>query len=416
MQADIKMNPQELFKRRDIPYGAYTLILMNVALWLALRGSSADDVGSELGLVPDKSGLLQMFTSTFLHTHPLHLAGNMFFLWLFGRRVEEALGTVEFLLFYIASGFAASVLHLAMVWGFMPPEARQIPVLGASGSIAGVLGVFAIRFFRESFAFGQFRMPASIVLLAWLMVQVTMGYMALYSMSYTRGMASQNLPMVGYWAHLGGFIFGMGFAQISPLGLQARKEYLLNDFQESIRFGTLQEVARDFEELRRVDPDDPFAYAELGRTCAMMDEMEDAVPYYEKAVVLYLREGRVDLALQRFEEMWEACPHTLNDTRFLFRMGCLRDREGDHRGAIAVLKSLAAERPGTPEAEMAVLRVAEIYQSRLKDTEAAVKELRMFLTRWPDSKWRQFAEDSLGYALGNRPVRPGREDGPRRNV
>ena len=65
---------------------------------------------------------------------------------------------------------------------------------------------------------------------------------------------------------------------------------------------------------------------------------------------------------------------------------------------------------------MAVLRVAEIYQSRLKDTEAAVKELRMFLTRWPDSKWRQFAEDSLGYALGNRPVRPGREDGPRRNV
>lgn len=389
---------------------------MNVALWLALRGTVSEDVSRDMGLVPNNASILQMFTSTFLHTHILHLAGNMFFLWLFGRRVEEALGTVEFLLFYVASGFAASVLHLAIVWGFMPPDARQRPVLGASGAIAGVLGIFAIRFFRESFAFGHFKLPASIVLLTWLLLQVIMGYISLYSAELRLGWLTYNLSTVGYWAHLGGFIFGMGFAQISPLGLQAQKEYLLNDAKESIRMGTLQEVARDFEELMRIDPDDPFAYAELGRTYAMMDEMEPSVRYYEKAVLLYLREGRVDLALERFQEMWDSCPHVMGDTRFLFRMGCLLEREKDHAGAIAVLSELAAHRIDTIEAEMAALRVAEIYQSRMDNPDAAIRVLKQFMIRWPDSQWRRFAEDSLDYALGNRPSRPGREEGPQRQA
>ncbi len=385
---------------KNLPIATYSLIGFNVVLWFALLGTDRRDVFNDFALIPANAGLLQMFTATFLHNQWWHMAGNMFFLWLFGRRVENTLGSVEFLLFYVGSGFAASIMHLAIVFAFMPPEARLNHAVGASGAIAGVLGVYAVRFYRDTFSIGTLKFPASIIILGWLMLQVIFGITSLYLGQLDFRLLTVDLTSIGYWAHMGGFIFGMGFAQVSQLGLEAQKQYLLSDAQESFRRGTLLDVARDFEELTECDPEDPFAYAELGRTWALLGDPEQSIPYYEKAIRLYMDEQRADLAVERFREMRTTWPDALLESKLHFRMGCQIEDIGDYEEAIEVLNHLAMAEPKCLEAEMAALRVGEIHLTRLGRPEFAVAAFSRFLKMWPDSEWRHFAEQALERAKG----------------
>ncbi len=384
---------------KSFPVATYCLIAFNVLLWWGLLGSNMqEEIFPAYALTPRDPGLLQMFTSMFLHQGFAHLAGNMVFLWLFGRKIEMALGSVEFLIFYVGSGFAASIMHLAIVFAFLPPDAKAQHVVGASGAIAGILGVYAIRYYRDSFNLGGVKVPASVLLLGWLMLQVVLGILSLYVPEINLGIFKPQLASIGYWAHLGGFIFGMGFAQMSQLGLEARKEYLLSDAQESFRRGTLLDVARDYEELLECDPDDPFAYAALGRTWSLLSDPEQAVPYYDKAIRLYLAEDRTDLAVERFREMHATWPDAVLNVKVHFRIGCRLEEMGHYEEAVEALNQLAHVEARTAEGEMAALRVGEIYLSRLHQTDAAIAAFKRFLRLYPDSQWAHFAEQALGKA------------------
>jgi membrane associated rhomboid family serine protease len=151
---------------------------------------------------PDKSWLGSIFVSMFLHGGFLHIAGNMLFLWIFGNNVEDRLGRIRFILLYVLGGLAASGLQLA----FDPNAA--VPNVGASGAIAAILGSYLILFPRARihtlliFFFITFvELPASFVLLAWFVLQLFSG---------VGGMGNQVGGGVAYWAHVGGFVFGMG--------------------------------------------------------------------------------------------------------------------------------------------------------------------------------------------------------------
>jgi membrane associated rhomboid family serine protease len=155
---------------------------------------------------------LTLVTSQFLHGGFLHLAGNMLFLWIFGNNVEDKLGHVKYLIFYITCGVLASLSQ----WFFSANSA--IPSLGASGAIAGVLGAYVLRFPQAKVLtlvplgifLTTFRIPALFFLGFWFLQQ------ALY------GVASLNAPTnigmesggIAYWAHAGGFVFG---AILGPL-------------------------------------------------------------------------------------------------------------------------------------------------------------------------------------------------------
>jgi len=150
---------------------------------------------------PDKSWLASIFTSMFLHGGFLHIAGNMLFLWIFGNNVEDRLGRIRFILLYVLGGLAASGLQLA----FDPNAA--VPNVGASGAIAAILGSYLILFPRARihtliiFFFITFiELPASFVLLAWFVLQLFSG---------VGEMGTQVGGGVAYWAHVGGFVFGM---------------------------------------------------------------------------------------------------------------------------------------------------------------------------------------------------------------
>jgi len=138
---------------------------------------------------------LTMITGMFLHGGPLHLAGNMLYLWIFGNNVEDAMGHVRFVGFYLLCGFIASLIHILYV-----PDST-LPMIGASGAIAGILGAYAVLFPRARiwtlvFVFFFVRMvsiPAFVLLGVWFLLQLAS--------------IGQDSP-VAWFAHIGGFVAG----------------------------------------------------------------------------------------------------------------------------------------------------------------------------------------------------------------
>jgi membrane associated rhomboid family serine protease len=143
-----------------------------------------------------------LVTSQFLHAGFAHLVGNMLFLWIFGNNVEEALGHVKFLIFYIACGVLAGLAQ----WFFSMESG--IPSLGASGAIAGVLGAYILKYPQAKVLtfFGYFLLyvPAFFFLGLWFVQQAFYGLASLQA----RANVGMENGGVAYWAHAGGFIFG----------------------------------------------------------------------------------------------------------------------------------------------------------------------------------------------------------------
>jgi membrane associated rhomboid family serine protease len=200
------------------PYVTLALIALNVAIFLAglafLQTDRAISVFYfDYALLPARltngENYPALVTSIFLHGGFMHLAGNMLFLWIFGDNLEDEMGHVPFLIFYLACGIGASLAQV------ITDPLSQIPTVGASGAIAGVMGgylllfpkarvdifVFFIVFFRI------FPIPAWVMLGLWFAIQLFSG------LSIDTSMGG-----VAYWAHAGGFV--IGFAVTLPLWLK----------------------------------------------------------------------------------------------------------------------------------------------------------------------------------------------------
>ena len=162
--------------------------------------------------------LMTTVTSMFIHGGFWHVAGNMLYLFIFGAAVEYRMGAARYLIFYLAAGIAAA---LATVW--IAPES-SVPVIGASGAIAGVLGAYFIFYPRGRiltiipiFIFVQFvEIPAVIYLLFWFAVQ-------LYAGLEQGGRAATMAGGVAWWAHVGGFMFGVALGPMLAVNRPRRR-------------------------------------------------------------------------------------------------------------------------------------------------------------------------------------------------
>lgn len=148
----------------------------------------------ELSLLPPS---LTLFSSMFLHGGIAHLAGNMLFLWVFGDNIEDSMGHGRFLGFYVLCGVIAALAQL------MVDAGSQVPVIGASGAVSGILGAYFVLHPRVqvwvlAFAFIPVRLPTFIVLGLWIGMQVFMSLMT----------AEGEPESVAWWAHIGGFVAG----------------------------------------------------------------------------------------------------------------------------------------------------------------------------------------------------------------
>jgi membrane associated rhomboid family serine protease len=188
-------------------------------LWLGASGGepALDDLFRSLGVVPAElvaaaagepttgpAEALTLVSHLFLHAGWLHLAGNLLYLWIFGNNVEDRLGPIPFLGFYLAAGIAAALTQVAVEPG------SEIPLVGASGAISGVLGCYLVLFPRArvislvflGFFYQLLAVPAILLLGVWFVLQLLDGLLALGTETAAGGVA--------VFAHLGGFAVGVG--------------------------------------------------------------------------------------------------------------------------------------------------------------------------------------------------------------
>jgi membrane associated rhomboid family serine protease len=189
----------------------------------AAEARSAQNPGSELGpfTIEQAAWWLTLLTSMFMHGGFLHIAGNMLFLWVFGNNIEDRLGRVKFLLFYVLAGLIAVYAQALIDTG------STAPTIGASGAIAGVLGAYALLFPRARvltlifiiFFVTLVEIPAMILLAIWFILQFLP---ALGQVAVETG-GDQG---VAYFAHVGGFVFGLAVAGVMLLvtGRRDREE------------------------------------------------------------------------------------------------------------------------------------------------------------------------------------------------
>jgi membrane associated rhomboid family serine protease len=143
-----------------------------------------------------------VFTSMFLHGSWMHLLGNMWFLWLFGNNIEDSMGRVRFVVFYLLCGVAAALTQVAT------GPASGIPMVGASGAISGVMGAYLLLYPRVrvytllplGFFFTTIALPAWTMLLYWIGIQTLSGVVGLFG---------EERGGVAFWAHIGGFVAGI---------------------------------------------------------------------------------------------------------------------------------------------------------------------------------------------------------------
>jgi membrane associated rhomboid family serine protease len=189
------------------------IIVVNVLVWLYEvslgSGRQLNLFIETYGIVPDRLHAVSIITSMFIHGGWLHILGNMWFLWIFGRGVEDILGHTKYLFFYFACGIAAGLVHIVV------NANSPVPTVGASGAIAGVMGAYLIKFPRARivtlviivFFITTLDIPAAFLLLYWFAMQFFSG---VGSLGYSQASSGD----VAWFAHIGGFLAGMGLVML----------------------------------------------------------------------------------------------------------------------------------------------------------------------------------------------------------
>jgi rhomboid family protein len=218
--------------RYSTPFINYFIIGLNIAIFLfefsigTQNQQQLNGLIYEFGVVPARVTqafsnfghidlavtFLPIFTSMFLHGGWLHVIGNMWFLWIFGDNIEDYLGHFAYLAFYLICGFAAAVAHILLNPG------SNIPTVGASGAIAGVMGAYLLLYPRAKVLTLVFLIvfitfwwiPAWVFLGFWFILQFFSG--AATSIAYT----SQSSGGIAFWAHVGGFLAGLILIKVFP--------------------------------------------------------------------------------------------------------------------------------------------------------------------------------------------------------
>lgn len=198
-------NPTDRF-----PFVTVTLIVLNAIIFLIelFHPAGQKYIIYTYGAIPyemlsfQANSIATMFSSMFLHGGLLHVAGNMLYLWIFGNNIEDRLGHMKFVIFYLLCGVVAAYSH-----AITEPDSL-VPMIGASGAVAGVLGAYLLLYpntkVHTLIFFGFFvqvvRLPAIFVIGFWAVIQLINGII-------TKGLVNQG--GVAWFAHIGGFLFGI---------------------------------------------------------------------------------------------------------------------------------------------------------------------------------------------------------------
>jgi membrane associated rhomboid family serine protease len=283
------------------------------------------------GLVPAQPDLLSLLSHMFMHAGWMHLLGNLLILYLAGPFIEDVWGRGLYFGFYVLAGIAAAVAHMAST-----PES-MVPMIGASGAIAGVMGAFLVRYGSSRieffymiglFARGTFWAPAWLMLPLWFGEQLFMGLMV-------SGLGIEG--GVAYWAHAGGFLFGVAFA-FALRSARVEERYIAPRIEAKVsptvvRTHPLLERALRLKEggepraawmmLSRVLADEPHnldACLSIWDIATSEGWVEQGAPALQQVIREELRTGDHEMAIRHWLELLQHCPQARVEPGLLARI------------------------------------------------------------------------------------------------
>lgn len=417
----IPYHTQRTLKRR--PVATYVLIALNVVSFLltlaVVLPSHKLEVWSALGVVPGDLRLYTLLTYQFLHEVPipLHLLSNMLFLYTFGPPVEDILGCVKFVLFYLLAGVCSALTHLLIVYRFLQEE-LDLPLIGASGAVAGVMGFAALRLYRTKISIWYFfwftllyirtgvvEVAAAWALGAWGLWELVQAFISL---------AAGSSGGVAHWGHIGGFALGLLWALALKIKAPEVDEYTCEDAIGAARQGRWAEARRKLRKVVDQQPENAEAILWLARALAHTHFPESAARHFARAVRLFLEADQIDASFAAYQELVNLQPDYSLPPNVEMPLGTALTQAGQYARALQVFHRVATRQPDTPEGETALLRAGQIYLEKLSQPQEAWKIFRAFRHRYPSSDWKEQAlqwERQAAAQLPHPPNLPGNRDG-----
>jgi len=362
-------------------------------LYKDYKRQRAELVFERWGFVPKRFDVLKILSSMFIHANFFHLLFNMLFLWLVGCNIEDDWSWKLFLGLYISAGIVASLIHTAAF-----PHS-EVPLIGASGAIAGVMGAFMIRHYKTKIRFayflwfflkpyyGTFSIYAGIALPFWFLQQIIGA-----SWSVESGTA--------YWAHIGGFVFGTGVgAAMKFFGLE--QKYIAPMVEES--FEKLKVSPKMKEIYKKMDAGDTAgavpllltilneepqnfdAPLMLGRIYFEKGHLDDAGLMYSRALQSIIRLDDIELLISTFEEMEEKKLVDKINEKLLYELAGFLERHKKYQLAVRAFGFYIQLFPQSKVRPKAIYRTYILFKDRLNDPNMAQRAYAFLKKEYPDS-------------------------------
>ncbi len=379
------------------PWATSAIIAVNLVCF-GVQQYDPEAIIRTLGFTPAWSGLYTWFTSMFVHASPAHLLLNLYFLWLFGAALEDAIGPARFATLYLLGGACALALHTVVTFA-VAPEHLYFPVIGASGAIASIMGCFAVRRYRTPIKVwwfflllffpraGTFEVPAYVGLGFWFAGQLLAGLLTAGSGAFS-GVAD--------WAHVGGFLAGVVVAWLSGYRRLEDLEVLAEEADRYESGGMPGVAASKYARLADVDPDDP-TWRQRAVAAAMQAEAADPVRAGERLgsmLEALIADGERGEALDTYRR-WATGPLAPPlPERALMGIAALADGADAHDVAGHAYAQVVERMPETRSAEKAAFRLAHVYLAS-GDREQAMEVWRAFSSAYPRSTWMPMADSAF---------------------
>ncbi len=322
------------------------------------------------GFVPAHFSLLALFTSMFMHAGWLHLLGNMLFLQMSGPFLEDVWGRPIFLAFYLLGG-----IFSALMFSLHYPH-LDIPLVGASGAIAAVMGAFLIRYWNVRIKFiywfikvDTFAAPAWIMLPLWFFIELS------YALIMD-SVAPEGGGGVAYWAHVWGFVFGLG-AALAMRQYKVEERYIHHRIESKItlvenpvieralnarsegRSDEAVSILRKELQHNPANTDAAFAYWSLS---LQMENPYEAAPFFLRLIREELRQGAEDLVLTNWYELRQNAPNTAIDPGLEMKLAKMLLNTGKKEAAAALVQHALESAPSSTPAAV-LLRLVRLAKT-----------------------------------------------------
>ncbi len=323
---------------RRFPYVTVTIIILNVIVYMgSIRSGNYSEFIGEYGFVPSDPSFLTLITYQFLHSPGflhLHIVFNMLFLWLFGNNVEDLMGPVAFVPFYLVCGICAGLLHWAST---SMGAGADVPMIGASGAVFGITGAYFVLFPRSS-------VRVILIFIIFPIVSFQLPALFFIGLQFARevyyGLSTIGAGVgVAHWAHIGGFGFGAGIL------------YLL--------IATRAVIVPNFDKVKRGE------YANISREEKFIGRLATATEKKNFAGIPV-----------EYRALMAAEPHVVLEPEKQMQVARIASKAQDFDMAVTAYRKMLERYPENPLSHRACMDIARIAAFRARDKQTAVSYLQ----------------------------------------